>query len=135
MQLVKRERGRKSLGSPRGRLYDLEQIFEDLNVRYFHGLMARPQIGWSVRPSRNTLGHYDPSHNVIVLTNLLDREQAPELVVRYVLFHEMLHLRYPTKHTGSRRCVHTPEFKTAERQFEEFERANAELKKFLQQLR
>jgi hypothetical protein len=37
--------------------------------------------------------------------------------VEYILFHEMLHLRFPVEHRGARRCVHTREFKEAEQQF------------------
>ena len=57
------------------------------------------------------LGHYDPSHNAIVLSRILDRSDTPRLAVEYVLFHEMLHLRYPAEHSGVRRCVHTRDFK------------------------
>ena len=32
------------------------------------------------------------------------------------MFHEMLHLRHPVQHRGARRCVHTPEFKQAEKE-------------------
>ena len=132
LYLVKQERGRKSFRAAEGKVYDLCAIFEVLNLRYFHGLLARPQLGWSVRPSRTTLGHYDPSHNVIVLSSLLDSENAPELVVRFVVFHEMLHLRYPTEHSGSRRCVHTDEFKRAEKEFENYREAKQELKRFVE---
>ncbi len=118
----------------KGSVYDLHELFEELNFQYFFGLMARPQLGWSVRPSRTTLGHYDPSHNVIVLSSLLDHSSAPELVVRYILFHEMLHLRHPTEHRGARRCVHTPEFKKEERRFEKYEAAKTELRRFLDAL-
>jgi predicted metal-dependent hydrolase len=79
--------------------------------------MARPALGWSSRPSRTTLGHYDPAHNAIVLSRLLDSPEAPRLVVEYVMFHEMLHLRFPVEHLGARRRVHTREFKQAEREF------------------
>jgi hypothetical protein len=132
LHLVKQERGRKALLDPKGGFYNLEELFEDLNFKYFHGLMARPRLGWSRRPSRTTLGHYDPPHNTIVLTNLLDSEEAPELVVRYILFHEMLHLRHPTENRGARRCVHTREFKNAEKMFEQYEEARAALKRFLE---
>ena len=54
---------------------------------------------------------------MIVLSKALDSPQVPRLVVEYVMFHEMLHLRYPVEHKGSRRCVHTPEFKVAEKEF------------------
>lgn len=130
LHLVKQQRGRKAVGDPKGRHFDLCAIFEDLNLKYFHGLMARPQLGWSLRPSRTTLGHYDPSHHAIVLTSLFDDDSVPELVVRFVMFHEMLHLRYPTQHRGVRRCVHTKEFKEAERQFEGYEEAKVALKAF-----
>jgi len=128
LHLVRQTRGRKQILAPRGRVYDLERIFEDLNFRYFHGLMARPALGWSLRPSRTTLGHYDASHNAIVLSAILDREKAPRLAVEYVLFHEMLHLRFPVDHRGARRCVHTPEFKAAEKQFEGYEQAKQMLR-------
>jgi len=133
LYVVKQMRGRKSLRDPRGAVYDLRVIFDELNFRYFHGLMAQPQLGWSMRPSRTTLGHYDPPHNAIVLSSLLDSENVSGLLVRFVLFHEMLHLRYPTEHRGSRRCVHTREFKLAEREFEHYREAQLELKRFVEE--
>jgi hypothetical protein len=129
LDLVRQIRGRKRVVHPRGRCYDLEQMFEDLNFRYFHGLMARPVLGWSPFASRNMLGHYDPSHNAIVLSQILDRPETPRLAVEYVMFHEMLHLRHPAEHNGARRCVHTREFKEAEKQFEHLREAKALLRK------
>jgi len=129
LQLIRQARGRKFVSGPKGDCYDLEQIFEDLNARYFHGLMARPLLGWSRRASRSTLGHYDPSHNAIILSAGLDRSAVPPPAVEYVLFHEMLHLRFPVDHRGARRCVHTPEFKEAERQFPRWKEAKELLKR------
>jgi hypothetical protein len=125
---VRQARGRKLMEPPRGERFNLEELFEELNFRYFHGLMARPAIGWSRQASRTLLGHYDPSHNTIVLSRILDRPGAPRLAVEYVLFHEMLHLRYPAEHKGTRRCVHTPAFKAAEKQFERLREAKDLLK-------
>ena len=129
---IKQERGRKTVLDPKGRVYDLCEVFEELNLKYFYGLMARPRLGWSVRKSRTILGHYDPSHHVIVLTNVLDSPDAPELIVQYVMFHEMLHLKYPTQHKGQHRRVHTPDFKAAEKKFERFREAQQALRLFLQ---
>jgi predicted metal-dependent hydrolase len=128
VQGVRKERGRKHVRHPRGEWFDLDEIFEDLNMRYFYGLMARPELGWSARPSRTTLGHYDPSHHMIVLSNILDQQAVPKLAVEYVMFHEMLHLRYPVDHRGARRCVHTPEFKQAEKEFKHLRDAREMLK-------
>ena len=129
LDLVRQIRGRKRVLHPQGAHYDLEAMFEDLNFRYFHGLMARPTVGWSPYASRNMLGHYDPSHNTIVLSRILDRAETPRLAVEYVLFHEMLHLRHPAEHEGARRCVHTREFKEAEKRFENVREAKALLRR------
>lgn len=129
LQLVKQARGRKFVSGPKGSVYDLEEMFEDLNARYFCGLMARPLLGWSRRPSRVMLGHYDPSHNAIIVSRLLDRPVVPRLVTEYVLFHEMLHLRFPVEHRGARRCVHTREFKEAEKAYPHLARAKELLKR------
>ena len=128
LDLVRQIRGRKQLAQPQGECYDLEQMFEDLNFRYFHGLMARPLLGWSLQASRTMLGHYDPPHNAIVLSRILDRPETPRLAVEYVLFHEMLHLRHPAEHRGARRCVHTRAFKDAEKAFEGLPEAKALLR-------
>ena len=129
LQLLRQSRGRKLAGPPAGRHYNLEAVFEELNAAYFHGLMARPLLGWTRRPSRTTLGHYDPSHNTIVINSILDNPAVPRFALEYVLFHEMLHLRYPVDHRGSRRCVHTAEFKQAEKQFSRWKEAREVLKR------
>jgi hypothetical protein len=109
----------------------MEAMFEELNFRYFHGLMAQPRLGWSPRASHTLLGHYDASHNAIVLSRILDRANVPRVAVEYVLFHEMLHLRHPAEHRGARRCVHTRAFKDAEKQFERLDEAKAILRKLV----
>jgi hypothetical protein len=132
LHTVKQERGHKTCNDAGGRFYNLAHIFEEVNREYFHGLMPRPRLGWSLRPSRTTLGHYDPSHNAIVLSSLLDSENAPALIVQFVMFHEMLHLRHPVNHQGARRCVHTKEFKKAEKEFVNYAVAKAALRNFVE---
>lgn len=129
LDLVRKTRGRKQVEEPKGQQFDLEAMFEDLNFRYFFGLMARPTLGWSPRASRTLLGHYDPSHNTIVLSRILDNRNTPKVAVEYVLFHEMLHLRYPVEHHGARRCVHTQAFKEAEKAFKDLREAKAILRR------
>ena len=127
--LVKQIRGRKFISGPQGEHYNLEEVFEKLNARYFDGLMGRPQLGWSRGVSRRMLGHFDPSHNAIVISRIFDRLETPLLALEYVMFHEMLHLRFPVDHSGTRRCVHTREFKDAEKQFPHFKEAKEMLKR------
>ncbi len=127
--LVRQMRGRKNIHGARGAFYDLDEVFEDLNRRFFHGLMARPQLTWSAAKSRNSLGHYDPAHNAIVISRIFDHANVPRYAVEYLLYHEMLHLKHPVKLRGSRRCVHGPEFQEEEKQFPDLNKALAFLKR------
>jgi hypothetical protein len=128
INLVRQARGRKAHGGPEGSVHNLEDIFEELNGKHFGGMMARPALGWSHVRSRTRLGHFDPSHNMIVISRIFDDPQAPRLALEYVMFHEMLHLDYPVDYSGSRRCVHTPEFKAREKLFPRLGEAKALLR-------
>ncbi|MGA7462934.1 MAG: SprT-like domain-containing protein [Candidatus Korobacteraceae bacterium] len=127
--LLRQARGRKHISSARGFFYDLDQIFEDLNQRFFYGLLARPQMTWSRVRARNSLAHYDPAHNAIVVSRVFDHFQVPRYAVEYIVYHEMLHLKHPVKLRGSRRCVHGPEFQAEEKLFPKLEEAKLFLKR------
>ena len=127
--LVRQIRGRKMLRSARGHFYDLDAIFEDLNMRFFHGLMARPRMSWSQTKTRRILGHYDPAHNAIIISRIFDHPGVPPYVLEYIVYHEMLHLKHPVRLRGSRRCVHSAEFQAEEKLFPRAHEANAFLKR------
>jgi predicted metal-dependent hydrolase len=127
--LVRQIRGRKMLRSARGHFYDLDAIFEDLNTRFFHGLMARPRLSWSQTKTRRILGHYDPAHNAIIISRIFDHPGVPRYVLEYIVYHEMLHLKHPVRLRGSRRCVHSAEFQAEEKLFPRVNDANAFLKR------
>jgi hypothetical protein len=120
---IRRIRGRKWIGTPAGECFNLEEIFEDLNQRFFDGLMQRPCLSWSRASSRTSLGHFDAAHNAIIVSRIFDRPSTPRFMVEYVLYHEMLHLKYPVVHRRKRRCVHSGPFRKEERRFPRFEQA------------
>ena len=128
--LVRQIRGRKRIASAQGHTYDLDAIFEELNTRFFYGLLARPTMTWSGERARNRLGHYDPAHNAIVVSRVFDHPRVPRLAVEYIVYHEMLHLKHPVRSHGSKRCVHSAEFQAEERRFPALDEA----KRFLRQL-
>jgi hypothetical protein len=127
--LVRQIRGRKRIESARGHVYDLETIFDELNTRFFHGLLARPQMTWSRDHARNSLGHYDPAHNAIVVSRVFDHPAVPRCAIEYIVYHEMLHLKHPVKLRGSRRCVHSAAFQAEEKLFPGLENAKHFLKR------
>ena len=126
---IRQTRGRKRILSAQGHRWHLDEIFEDLNRRFFHGLLGRPTLTWSAHQARRMLGHYDAAHNTIVVSRVFDRPDTPRCAVEYLLYHEMLHLKHPVRVRAGRRCVHSREFQAEERLFPELEAAKAYLKK------
>jgi predicted metal-dependent hydrolase len=128
-EIIRQARGSKRYFGPEGRYYNLEEVFETLNRRFFNGLLGRPQLTWSEHHAKRLLGHYDAAHNTIVVSRVFDRPSSPRYAIEYLLYHEMLHLKHPVKMRGIRRCVHSSEFKAEEARFPELKEAIAFLKR------
>ena len=126
---IRQTRGRKRISSPQGHLWDLDEVFEAVNKRLFHGLLGRPTLTWSAHVAKRMLGHYDAAHNTIVVSRVFDRPGTPRYAIEYLLYHEMLHLKHPVRVRAGRRCVHSKEFQAEERLFPELELARAFLKR------
>jgi hypothetical protein len=123
MNRMRRGRVRLAATGPRGDHFDLDRLFDELNGRYFEGKLQRPHIGWSTRSWRRQFGCYDPGPNQILLNRRMDRPEVPACAVEYVLFHEMLHVKHPTRRSGCTMVSHSREFREEEKRFAEFERA------------
>lgn len=126
---ARRRRGRKRILSPHGRHFDLEEIFRKLNRRHFGRELRLLRLGWSSKRARTLLGHYDSAHRTITISRMLDSPKTPRYLVEYLVFHEMLHIRYPVERDGHRRVVHSQAFREAERQFPQYERARRRLRR------
>ncbi len=126
---IRQTRGRKRISSALGQIYDLNEVFEAVNWRFFHGLLGRPTLTWSAHAARRTLGHYDAAHNTIVVSRVFDRPGTPRYAIEYLLYHEMLHLKHPVRVRSGRRCVHSREFQAEERLFPELELARQYLRR------
>ena len=125
---ARRERGSKRLLPPRGHHHDLEEIFRSLNQRFFDGKILAARLGWSHQNSRRILGHYDSGHGTIIISRKLDSPSVPHYLVEYVVYHEMLHIRFPVERRGHRRVVHSREFRAAEKKFPQYELACRQIK-------
>jgi predicted metal-dependent hydrolase len=126
---IRQTRGRKTILSAQGSYYDLDEVFESLNVRFFHGLLGRPTLTWSAHHARRMLGHYDAAHNTIMVSRVFDQANTPRCAVEYLLYHEMLHLKHPVRVKAGRRCVHSKAFQAEERLFPELDAAKAYLRR------
>ena len=119
----KRTRGRKIITSSKGSFFDLESIFETLNMLYFDNSVKKPTLSWSKAKTFRILGHHDATHDTIVISKSLDDKNVPRYVVEYIVFHEMLHIVHPVYRKNGRRFVHTPKFRRDERTFAYFTEA------------
>jgi len=124
-----------------GKHFDLRQIFDDLNERYFRGRLRGYKVVWGRRRKHRPreyfiFGTIQEEDRVIRINPLLDQLFVPLWFLRYVLYHEMLHSVVPDKPLpNGRRRVHTEEFNRRERQFRGYRRARrweeANLARFL----
>jgi hypothetical protein len=120
---MRRARIRPTAVAAQGQYFDLAKLFADLNIRYFEGKLEQPYIGWSHRNWQRQFGCYDPGPNHILLNRRMDRAGVPLFVVEYVLFHEMLHVKHPTRKSGCSLISHSREFREEEKRFSDFARA------------
>jgi hypothetical protein len=123
LDLTRRQRGRKIVSSARGRVYDLDKMFQRLNRRHFDESLEKPVLTWSQRRTRRILGHHDAAHDTIVISKTLDAADVPEWLVEYVLYHEMLHIKHPARLIKGRRYYHTNAFRAEEQRFPYYEEA------------
>jgi len=121
---------RQSRLHTRGRKHDLRTMFDQVNDRYFQG-MVDAHVSWGrrtrARPERQRasikLGTYCADRKLIRIHPTLDRSWVPRYFVEYVLFHEMLHHMIPMPVRDGRRELHSVEFRQSEQRFRHYTRA------------
>lgn len=125
----RRERGRKITTAPGGAVYDLVEIFQAINRGFFQNQLAQPILSWSTQKTCRIFGHHDALHETVVISRTLDDSLVPRFVVEFVMYHELLHIKHPTRVINSRRQIHSRAFRLDERKFPDFEAAEKWLEK------
>ena len=111
-----------------GEHYDLREIFDELNARYF-GNRIEAAITWgarSGRPRRRNsikMGSYSVEDRLIRIHRSLDREFVPRFFVAWIVFHEMLHQVHDIRVKNGRREFHSKAFLADEACFELYDQA------------
>jgi hypothetical protein len=127
----RKARSRRDLETA-GRHFDLAQILDELDRRFFDGRLGLA-VTWGRRPapaggsgffrrrkkkrSSIRLGSYHQEERLVRVHRALDRAFVPRYVVEAVVYHEMLHAVVPPVKRGTRRSIHPPEFRRREREF------------------
>jgi hypothetical protein len=126
---------RPAEGAGCGRQFDLAKIFARVNHAYFEGRMPPPHLAWSRSILRQEFGRYEPSRDTVTLNRALDRPDVPELVVEYIVYHELLHKALGVRLQSGRRQLHNRAFRDAERRFVRRAEAETALKRLGERLR
>jgi hypothetical protein len=118
--------------SARGNHHDLAESFERVNQTYFDGRLSPPRLTWSKTLTMRKLGHYRPSTDTVMISKSVDTPAAPDYVVDFLMYHELLHRVLGIKEVNGRRRIHTPRFRAEEKRFKQYEQAEAALQKLIE---
>ncbi|MBN1486837.1 MAG: hypothetical protein JW981_04295 [Anaerolineae bacterium] len=113
----------------RGHHYDLVEVFERVNNKYFEGSLSCPRLTWNKTLTHRRMGYYQPSNDTLLISITLDNKKVPDYVIDFVMYHELLHKKLGVKLVNGRRYAHTSAFRAAEREFPHYEAAQAFLRK------
>jgi hypothetical protein len=111
-----------------GRWHNLQELFDELNLRYFDGGI-KARITWGPRGKRRRardsikLGSYTLEDEIIRIHPVLDAKDVPRFFVAWIIYHEMLHEVHDMPVVDGRRVYHTPEFRRAEARFDRYAEA------------
>ena len=116
--------------STRGKWFDLEELFNEVNRAEFGGEVSAV-ITWGRMPSRVVrrsirFGSYSAELRLIRIHPFLDQAFVPRFFVRYIVFHEMLHAQMGIGESPTgRRLIHPPAFREQEQAYTDYEAAVA----------
>lgn len=108
---------------------NLAESFERVNRSYFNGSMNRPRLAWSQTFTFRKFGHYDRTHDTVMVSMSLDREDVPEYVIDFIVYHELLHKKLGIRWSNGRSFNHTSDFIRREKQFRQYHESKAILNK------
>jgi hypothetical protein len=113
----------ESKEAARGRIYDLDAIFQRINADYFQGKLDRPRLTWNKMLTHRKFGHYQPATDTLMISITLDQPEIPIFLVEFIMYHELLHKEMGLKIKNGRRYAHYKDFLEAEAKFEHYREA------------
>ena len=106
----------------------LEESFNNINEKYFIGLIERPNLIW--HNSIRRLGSYEYGTDTISISRILEGDEE---VLDYVMYHEILHKKHKFHSKNGRTHHHTKEFKEMEEKFENSDEMEEKIKNLVRQ--
>ena len=104
----------------------LEASFDRVNESYFNGMLDKPNLEWG-SDSTSKLGSYEYGSDTITISTIF--KYAEQILLDYVMYHEMLHKKFKFQSKNGRNLHHSSEFKKMEAKFENREFIEREITK------
>jgi hypothetical protein len=111
----------------KGIYFDLDKSFNRVNKKYFNANIGKPKLVWSRTFNCRKFGHYEHSHDIVMVNSTLDHSDVHQYTVDFIVYHELLHKKLGIKQKGTRIVSHDAEFRKQERQFEKYNKARKQL--------
>lgn len=100
-------------------LYNLESLVQEVKNEMFGGVYdVSVSFEWTDKCYRGYYGQYNPNNKVIKINKIINSKDVPKEVVKFIIYHEMLH---------NDNLSHNKSFRDKEHLYPEY----AELEKFL----
>lgn len=104
----------------------LEESFNKVNEKYFSGIMEKPNFAW--HSSVRRLASYNYHTDTLSVSDVF-REQRD--IIDYLIYHELLHKKLKYSSAKSKTIHHSRLFRRMEKQFENAELLEKEIRKVL----
>lgn len=132
---VRQARAQRRTRAPRGAYHDLQGLLASVVEAHFPAALGAPPVAWTEGRGRSVLASFDEAHRLITVSRLLDHPRVKPETLRYLLYHEMLHVedfaaeeaRGQVRRGGARRSVHPPSFKRRLHEFPGWKAAEKDL--------
>ncbi len=102
----------------------LESAFHKINGQFFEKSMEQPNLKWG-QPSFRKLASYNFHNDTITVSSLFT--DAPQRILEYLLYHEMLHKHHQFQHRNGRSSYHSTAFRRDEAKFPNQQEVEKEL--------
>ena len=106
----------------------LEEAFNLVNATFLESILEQPNLKWG-RPATRKLAHYNFHNDTIVVSSIF--KEAPQHMLNYIMYHEMLHKHFKFSHSNGRSSFHSKEFRQAEKLFPNSQQLEKEISLFI----
>jgi hypothetical protein len=119
LKIKRFSRLRPELFITKGIIYDLKEVFNSLNNRFFNGsLSSYVRWGKHLFRSYQSIKHgINGDFSLITIASTYNKPDVPRYAIEGIMYHEMLHIAYPPQKVNGRNIIHGELFKQKEKEF------------------